>query len=127
MSNEQKHGFFSRILKTPSTSEPADSPPDSTAETASSDMMTATAAVPSAALAPETAESAAPEQEIATSGRGIFRIPANSMFFNLWDEWQQVSPDPQPEAVLVMEKPGIQPVPMSDKEIEEEKQNVIYF
>ena len=43
MSNEQKHGFFSRILKTPSTSEPADSPPDSTAETASSDMMTATA------------------------------------------------------------------------------------
>lgn len=124
MSNEQKHGFFSRILKTPSTSEPADSPPDSTAETASSDMMTSTAAVPSAALAPETAESAAPEQEIATSGRGIFRIPANSMFFNLWDEWQQISPDPQPEAVLVMEKPGIQPVPMSDKEIEEEKQRL---
>ena len=123
MSNEKKQGFFSRILKTPSPSETDSSPlgennsPDENKVlNASSVDNLETGAVNDTA-----------EQEIIEApveGRGIFKIPSNSMLFYLWNEWQRVAGQPETEAKLVMEKTGIVPVPMSDKELEEEKQRL---
>ncbi len=151
MSNEQKRGFFSRITKTSSTSDTADLPPENTAKAAAFDVTAdsppasatlrsderkneagvqagaemSAAADPAddaeAAKAAETAEAPLYTEYI---GRGIFKIPANSMLFSLWDEWQKKAENPQREAKLIMESPGILPAPMTDKEIEEEKQRL---
>ena len=151
MSNEQKRGFFSRITKTSSTSDTADLPPENTAKAAAFDVTAdsppasatlrsderkneagvqagaemSSAADPAddaeAAKAAETAEAPLYTEYI---GRGIFKIPANSMLFSLWDEWQKKAENPQREAKLIMESPGILPAPMTDKEIEEEKQRL---
>lgn len=58
-------------------------------------------------------------------GRGIFQIPPNSNFFTLWDEWQKISPNPQAEAKLIMEDASVRPVPMTDRELEAEKQRLV--
>ena len=147
MNHEQKQRIFSRIRKSSPTSETADLPPDTTANTTTSEEITtrspASAPIRSAetpneegsrtsaagqtgadCIDPNDLQEADLHEYEENMGRGIFQIPANSLLFTLWDEWNDKLDEPQTEARLIMEEPDILPVPMTDQELESEKQRL---
>ena len=130
MNHEQKQRIFSRIRKSSPTSETADLPPDTTANTTTSEEITtrSPASAPirraetqneegsrtSAAgqtgadgIDPNDLQEADLHEYEENMGRGIFQIPANSLLFTLWDEWNDKLDEPQTEARLIMEEPDI--------------------
>ena len=105
MSNEQKQSFFSRILKNPSS----DFDDEELKDAAGFDV----------------AKETEPEKPVLPDGRGVFTIPTHSLLHSLWKEWGLVSLEPQGDVLaLVMESPDEKPVPMTDEEMEKEKQKI---